>query len=145
MGIPIEVAKDYGKVQENYKGSMGMEKGYINARRWLITPSATSTWAWGKWKRSSRAFERYRLLPGRLPQTLYEYNLAVAQLDKSSGAFRRTCRRKANRRKTSRRGGPSSPSAPRPRARPNRLAAVIAPNLSGQAPGPALFYERPSQ
>ena len=26
MGIPVEVAKDYGKVQENYKGSLGMEK-----------------------------------------------------------------------------------------------------------------------
>ena len=37
MGIPIEVAKDYGKLKENYKGSIGMEKGYVNARRWLIT------------------------------------------------------------------------------------------------------------
>ncbi|MBI4643264.1 MAG: TolC family protein [Deltaproteobacteria bacterium] len=59
MGIPVEVAQAYGKVQENYKGSVGLEKSYVNARRWHLL-------------------------------ALYQYNLATAQLDKATGAYRRT-------------------------------------------------------
>ena len=54
MGIPVEVARDYGKVQENYKGSQGMEKAYVNARRWLVTSFSNFDMGLGKWKTSSR-------------------------------------------------------------------------------------------
>ena len=89
MGIPVEVAKDYGKVQENYKGSVGMEKAYVNARRWLVTSFSNFDMGLGKMEDIFQAFERYGAFRGDFLMALYEYNLAVAELDKSSGAFRR--------------------------------------------------------
>ncbi len=87
MGIPIQVSQDYGKVQENYKGSIGMEKAYINARRWLITAFSNFDMGLGNMDEIFRAFERYGSFRGDYLQTLFDYNLAVAELDKSSGAY----------------------------------------------------------
>ena len=89
MGIPVQVAKDYGKLQENYKGSIGMEKAYINARRWLITSFSNFDMGLGKMDDIFQAFERYGTFRGDYLQTLYDYNLSVAELDKSSGAYLR--------------------------------------------------------
>jgi outer membrane protein len=89
MGIPVEVAKDYGKVKENYKGSVGMEKAYINARRWLVTSFSNFDMGLGKMEDIFQAFERYGAFRGDYLMALYDYNVAVAQLDKSSGAFLR--------------------------------------------------------
>ena len=89
MGIPVEVAKDYGKVKENYQASLGMQKAYVNARRWLVTSFSNFDMGLGKMEDIFQAFERYGSFRGDYLTTLYEYNLAVAQLDKSSGAFRR--------------------------------------------------------
>jgi outer membrane protein TolC len=87
MGIPVEVAKDYAKVQENYKASGGMEKAYTNARRWLVTSFSNFDMGLGKMDDIFQAFERYGSFRGDYLQTLFDYNLAVAQLDKSSGAY----------------------------------------------------------
>jgi outer membrane protein TolC len=89
MGIPVEVAKDYGKVQENYKASLGLEKAYVNARRWLVTAFSNFDMGLGKMEDIFQAFERFGSFRGDYLTALYDYNLAVAQLDKSSGAFRR--------------------------------------------------------
>jgi outer membrane protein len=89
MGIPVEVARDYGKVQENYKGSLGLEKSYVNARRWLVTAFSNFDMGLGKMEDIFQAFERFGSFRGDYLMALYDYNLAVAQLDKSSGAFRR--------------------------------------------------------
>jgi outer membrane protein len=89
MGIPVEVAKDYGKVQENYKASQGMEKAYVNARRWMVTAFSNFDMGLGKMEDIFQAFERFGSFRGDYLMALYDYNLAVAQLDKSSGAFRR--------------------------------------------------------
>ena len=88
MGIPVEVAKDYGKVQENYKGSQGMEKAYVNARRWLVTAFSNFDMGLGKMEDIFQAFERFGSFRGDYLMALYDYNLSVAQLEKSSGAFR---------------------------------------------------------
>jgi outer membrane protein len=90
MGIPVEVAKDYGKVQENYKASLGLEKAYVNARRWLVTAFSNFDMGLGKMEDIFQAFERFGSFRGDYLMALYDYNLAVAQLDKSSGAFRRS-------------------------------------------------------
>ena len=87
MGIPVEVARDYGKVQENYKGSEGMEKAYVNARRWLVASFSNFDMGLGKMDDIFQAFERFGSFRGDYLMALYDYNLAVAQLDKSSGAF----------------------------------------------------------
>lgn len=87
MGIPVEVAKDYGKVQENYKGSQGLEKAYINARRWLVTSFSNFDMGLGKMDDIFQAFERYGSFRGDYLQSLFDYNMAVAELNKSSGAF----------------------------------------------------------
>jgi outer membrane protein len=89
MGIPIEVARSYGQVQENYKGSVGMEKAYINARRWLVTSFSNFDMGLGKLDDIFLAFERYGAFRGDYLQALYDYNLSVAKLDKSTGAYRR--------------------------------------------------------
>ncbi len=90
MGIPVEVAKNYGEVQQNYKGSLGMEKAYVNARRWLITAFSNFDMGLGKLDDIFQAFERYGSFRGDYLMTLYNYNLAVAKLDKSTGAYRRS-------------------------------------------------------
>jgi outer membrane protein len=90
MGIPVEVARDYGKVQENYKASVGMEKAYVNARRWLVTAFSNFDMGLGKLDDIFQAFERYGSFRGDYLMALYQYNLAVAKLDKSTGAYRRS-------------------------------------------------------
>ncbi len=90
MGIPVEVAQAYGKVQENYKASLGMEKSYVNARRWLITSFSNFDMGLGKMDDIFQAFERYGTFRGDYLLALYQYNLATAQLDKATGAYRRT-------------------------------------------------------
>jgi outer membrane protein len=89
MGIPVEVAQDYGKVQESYKGSVGMEKAYVNARRWLVTSFSNFDMGLGKMDDIFQAFERYGGFRGDYLQSLYDYNLAVAKLEKDTGAYRR--------------------------------------------------------
>ena len=90
MGIPVEVAKNYGEVQQNYKGSVGMEKAYVNTRRWLITAFSNFDMGLGKLDDIFLAFERYGAFRGDYLMALYNYNLAVAKLDKSTGAYRRS-------------------------------------------------------
>jgi outer membrane protein len=89
MGIPVEVAQTYGKVQENYKASLGMEKAYVNARRWLVTAFSNFDMGVGKLEDIFQAFERYGAFRGDYLMSLYQYNLAAAKLDKVTGAFRR--------------------------------------------------------
>jgi outer membrane protein len=89
MGIPVQVAKDYGKVKENYKASVGMEKAYVNARRWLITAFSNFDMGLGKMDDIFQAFERYGTFRGDYLMALFDYNMAVSELDKSSGAYRR--------------------------------------------------------
>jgi outer membrane protein len=90
MGIPVEVAKNYGEVQQNYKASVGMEKAYVNARRWLVTAFSNFDMGLGKLDDIFQAFERYGSFRGDYLMALYQYNLAVAKLDKSTGAYRRS-------------------------------------------------------
>jgi len=90
MGIPVEVAQVYGKVQENYRASKGLEKSYVNARRWLITAFSNFDMGLGKMEDIFEAFEKYGVFRGDYLMALYQYNLATAQLDKATGAYRRT-------------------------------------------------------
>lgn len=89
LGIPVQVAKDYGDVQTNYKASVGLEKAYVNARRWLVTTFSNFDMGLGKMDEIFLAFERYGVFRGDYLMSLYQYNLAVAQLEKDTGAFRR--------------------------------------------------------
>ena len=88
LGIPVQVAKDYGDVQTNYKASMGLEKAYVNARRWLVTTFSNFDMGLGSISDIFQAFERYGVFRGDYLMALYQYNLAVAQLEKDTGAFR---------------------------------------------------------
>lgn len=88
MGIPIEVAQAYSKVQEHYRASQGLAKAYVNARRWLITAFSNFDMGLGKMEDIFQAFERYGVSRGDYLMSLYQYNLALAQLDKATGAYR---------------------------------------------------------
>ena len=88
MGIPVEVAQAYGKVQENYRASQGMAKAYVNARRWLVAAFSNFDIGLGQMEDIFKAFERYGVSRGEYLSALYEYNLAVAKLDKATGAYR---------------------------------------------------------
>jgi outer membrane protein len=90
MGIPVEVAQAHGKAAENYKASVGLDKAYVNARRWLITAFSSFDMGLGKLEDIFQAFERYGSFRGDYLMSLYQYNLAMAQLDKATGAYRRT-------------------------------------------------------
>ena len=84
-----QVAKDYGDVQTNYKASVGLEKAYVNARRWLVTTFSNFDMGLGSIADIFQAFERYGVFRGDYLMALYNYNLSMAQLDKSTGAYRR--------------------------------------------------------
>jgi outer membrane protein TolC len=90
MGIPVEVAQQYGKMQENYKASVGLEKAYVNARRWLVTAFSNFDMGVGKLEDIFQAFEKYGAFRGDYLLALYQYNLAVTKLDKATGAYRRS-------------------------------------------------------
>jgi len=90
MGIPVEVAQAYGKVQENYRAAKGLEKSYVNARRWLITAFSNFDMGLGKMEDIFQAFEKYGVFRGDYLMALYQYNIATTQLDKATGAYRRT-------------------------------------------------------
>jgi len=89
MGIPVEVAQAYSKVQEHYRASQGLSKAYVNARRWLITAFSNFDMGLGKMEDIFEAFERYGVSRGDYLMSLYQYNLAMARLDKATGAYRR--------------------------------------------------------
>ncbi len=89
MGIPVEVAKCYGDVQQYYRSSVGLEKAYVNSRRWLVTSLNNFDMGLGKMDDIFQAFERYGIFRGDYLMSLYQYNLSVAQLDKATGAYRR--------------------------------------------------------
>jgi outer membrane protein TolC len=88
MGIPVQVAQAYGKVQEHYRGSEGLRKAYVNARRWLVTAFSNFDIGLGKMEDIFQAFERYGVARGDYLLSLFEYNLAVAKLEKATGAYR---------------------------------------------------------
>jgi outer membrane protein len=88
MGIPVEVAQAYGKVQENYRGAQGMGKAYVNARRWLVAAFSNFDMGLGQMEDIFKAFERYGAARGEYLTALYEYNLAAVKLDKATGAYR---------------------------------------------------------
>jgi outer membrane protein len=90
MGIPVEVGETYGKVQENYKASVGMEKSYVNARRWLITSFSNFDMGIGKLDDIFQAFEKYGAFRGDYLMALYDYNLSVVKLNKVTGVYRRS-------------------------------------------------------
>jgi outer membrane protein TolC len=89
MGIPVEVAKSYGEVRQYYHSSVGLEKAYVNSRRWLVTSLNNFDMGLGKMDDIFLAFERYGVFRGDYLMALYQYNLSVAQLDKATGAYRR--------------------------------------------------------
>ncbi len=88
MGIPVEVAQAYGKVQEQYRASVGFGKAYVNARRWLVAAFSNFDMGLGQMEEIFKAFERYGATRGEYLNTLYEYNLAVVKLDKATGAYK---------------------------------------------------------
>ncbi len=90
MGIPVQVAKEYGKVQENYKASVGMEQAYVNARRWLVTSFSNFDMGIAKMDDIFLAFERYGSFRGDYLMALYNYNLSKAKLSQATGAYRRS-------------------------------------------------------
>jgi|YelNatPaOPRAMG01_1025707.scaffolds.fasta_scaffold07199_1 outer membrane protein len=87
MGIPIEVAKAYGKVQENYKAAQGMGKAYVNARRWLVAAFSNFDIGLGKMEDIFQAFERYGVARGDYLSALHDYNCAVVELEKATGSY----------------------------------------------------------
>lgn len=88
MGIPIQVAEAYGKVQEYYKGTKGNEKAYVNARRWVITAFSNFDMGLGTMDEVFRAIREYGETRGNYLFSLYNYHLARAKLDNVSGAYR---------------------------------------------------------
>jgi outer membrane protein len=87
MGIPVEVAQAYAKVQENYKASQGLGKAYVNARRWLVAAFSNFDIGLGQMDEIFRAFERYGVSRGDYLTALYDYNLAVVKLEKATGSY----------------------------------------------------------
>jgi outer membrane protein TolC len=88
MGIPLEVAKHYAKVQETAKGAKGLETAYVNSRRWLVTAFSNFDLGLGQLSDIFQAIERYGKFRGDYLATLYDYSVAKAKLEQATGMYR---------------------------------------------------------
>ncbi len=88
MGIPLEVAKYYAKVQETARGAKGLETAYINSRRWLVTAFSNFDLGLGQLSDIFDAIERYGKYRGDYLACLYDYSVARAKLDQATGRYR---------------------------------------------------------
>ncbi|MFP3867648.1 MAG: TolC family protein [Desulfobacteraceae bacterium] len=87
MGIPVQVAQAYGKVSENYKKTVGLDKAYVNARRWLVTEISNFDMGIGQMDNIFDAFESFGTYRGDYLLALYNYHLATVEMDKATGLY----------------------------------------------------------
>lgn len=86
MGIPFEVAQNYAEMQADYKAATDLAGGTQAARRWMVAAFADYTAGLGKTSDLAEAFKTYALTATEYYKTMFDYDMAVARMDKLTGA-----------------------------------------------------------
>lgn len=83
--IPVEVMKDYEDVIEQEKASNDYEQSVVGARRWIVAAFSNFDLGIGTAREMFEAIDRYGKNQGNYLACLYNYNIALANLEYAIG------------------------------------------------------------
>jgi len=83
--IPLQVRKARIELEEARKGIEATREGYLNARKWLVAAVANFDLGIGEAKDVADALASYARLRADNFRSVYNYNLALANLDHATG------------------------------------------------------------
>ncbi len=83
--IPLQVRKARAELEEAQKSIEATREGYLNSRKWLVAAVANSDLGIGEAKDVADALASYARLRGDNFRAIYNYNLALANLDHATG------------------------------------------------------------
>ncbi|MDX1810399.1 MAG: TolC family protein [Gammaproteobacteria bacterium] len=86
-GIPYQVSEAYTQVIAHYESSQELMKSAKAARRWMISLFSDFQAGLQTVDKLVSAFQAYVLTYSEYLQTVYQYNLQVAQLEKMTGDY----------------------------------------------------------
>ena len=88
IGIPLEVSEAYTQMQALYRGQQELETGAAAARRWMVASYADFSAGLEKADKVAEALKTYALTQAEYLRTVYDYNVAVAQMAKVTGGYK---------------------------------------------------------
>ena len=83
--IPLQVRKARAEMEEAQKSIEATREGYLNARKWLVAAVANFDLGIGEAKDVADALASYARMRGDNFRAIYNYNLALANLDHATG------------------------------------------------------------
>jgi outer membrane protein TolC len=83
--IPLQVRKARADMEEARKSIEATREGYLNSRKWLVASVANFDLGIGEAKDVADALSTYARLRGDNFRAIYNYNLALANLDHATG------------------------------------------------------------
>ena len=83
--VPVEVIKDYQDVIEEQKASDAYSQAVVGSRRWIVASFSNFDLGIGTVRDMFDAIDKYGKNQGNYLQSLYNYNVALAQLDYAIG------------------------------------------------------------
>ena len=83
--IPLQVRKARIEVEEARKSIDATREGYLNARKWLVAAVANFDLGIGEAKDVADALATYARLRADHFRSIYNFNLALANLDHATG------------------------------------------------------------
>jgi len=88
IGIPLEVSEAYTQMQALYRGQQDMEAGAAASRRWMVASYADFNAGLEKADKVAEALKTYALTQAEYLRTVYDYNVAVAQMARVTGDYK---------------------------------------------------------
>ncbi|MBI4588359.1 MAG: TolC family protein [Candidatus Rokubacteria bacterium] len=84
-GIPLEVQKAYGELQEAKQNVQALEKAYANAKKWVVTALANFDLGIGETRDLADAVLAMAKTRADYFQAVFSYQMGVARLDHAAG------------------------------------------------------------
>lgn len=84
-GIPLQVRKAYLELLEARKNIQASEDAYMNARKWMVAAAANVDFGIGEAKDLADAVLAFAKMRAENFRAIYNYNLALADLDHATG------------------------------------------------------------
>jgi outer membrane protein TolC len=88
IGIPLEVSEAYTQMQALHRGQQELEAGAAAARRWMVASYADFSAGLEKADKVAEALKTYALTQAEYLRTVYDYNVAVAQMVRVTGGYK---------------------------------------------------------
>ena len=85
QGIPLQVRKAHRELAEATETIRATDEGWRNARKWLVASKANYDLGVGDARDLGQAFETYARLRAENFKAIYNYNMALANLEHATG------------------------------------------------------------